>query len=134
MPPSTYPLSLHDALPIFRRCPSSSRAQALASFNRGRLIFAGTPSTSDGAVPHVPTLVFSASFHFIPVFSLMPVATMRIRRAERSEEHTSELQSLRHLVCPRLPTLFPYTTLFRSSGAVRVHPGPRPWRPSIAAG
>src|ERR1035438_2027331 len=34
----------------------------------------------------------------------------------RSEEHTSELQSLRHLVC-RLPprwTLFPYTTLFRS--------------------
>src|SRR5262245_43568467 len=36
----------------------------------------------------------------------------------RSEEHTSELQSLRHLVCrlllpPRCP-LFPYTTLFRS--------------------
>src|SRR5437899_1511657 len=38
----------------------------------------------------------------------------------RSEEHTSELQSLRHLVC-RLPpppssALFPYTTLFRSRG------------------
>src|ERR1035441_9078131 len=42
----------------------------------------------------------------------------------RSEEHTSELQSLRHLVCrlllgettlrPRISTLFPYTTLFRS--------------------
>src|SRR5205814_1248429 len=38
----------------------------------------------------------------------------------RSEEHTSELQSLRHLVCrlllhpPPLSTLFPYTTLFRS--------------------
>src|ERR1035438_7358067 len=35
----------------------------------------------------------------------------------RSEEHTSELQSLRHLVC-RLPArfaLFPYTTLFRST-------------------
>src|ERR1035438_5728670 len=33
----------------------------------------------------------------------------------RSEEQTSELQSLRHLVC-RLPisTLFPYTTFFRS--------------------
>src|SRR5262245_4709543 len=33
----------------------------------------------------------------------------------RSEEHTSELQSLRHLVCrhPR-STLVPYTTLFRS--------------------
>src|ERR1035438_9255938 len=42
---------------------------------------------------------------------------------DRSEEHTSELQSLRHLVCrlllemirrPPRSTLFPYTTLFRS--------------------
>src|ERR1035438_1493149 len=42
----------------------------------------------------------------------------------RSEEHTSELQSLRHLVCrlfflmirrPPISTLFPYTTLFRSA-------------------
>src|SRR5205823_3823144 len=38
----------------------------------------------------------------------------------RSEEHTSELQSLAYLVCrlllrrPPTPTLFPYTTLFRS--------------------
>src|SRR5947199_45623 len=36
----------------------------------------------------------------------------------RSEEHTSELQSLRHLVCRLLrhlrSTPFPYTTLFRS--------------------
>src|SRR5262245_12423223 len=39
-----------------------------------------------------------------------------LERYARSEEHTSELQSLRHLVC-RLPptsTRFPYTTLFRS--------------------
>src|ERR1039458_3528897 len=44
-------------------------------------------------------------------------------RLHRSEEHTSELQSLRHLVCrllfvmirrPPRSTLFPYTTLFRS--------------------
>src|ERR1035441_589481 len=40
----------------------------------------------------------------------------------RSEEHTSEIQSLRHLVCllllrrPPISTLFPYTTLFRSDG------------------
>src|SRR5438045_3956550 len=37
----------------------------------------------------------------------------------RSEEHMSELQSLRHLVCRLLLslifTLFPYTTLFRSN-------------------
>src|SRR5262245_44058539 len=43
----------------------------------------------------------------------------------RSEEHTSELQSLRHLVCrlllqpTRRSTLFPYTTLFRSGRAGR---------------
>src|SRR3990172_2074420 len=45
------------------------------------------------------------------------------RQRRRSEEHTSELQSRLHLVCPlfflmiRRPprsTLFPYTTLFRS--------------------
>src|SRR5689334_8209023 len=42
-------------------------------------------------------------------------------RYDRSEEHTSELQSQFHLVCrllhvrpPPTPTLFPYTTLFRS--------------------
>src|ERR1039458_9323239 len=44
----------------------------------------------------------------------------------RSEEHTAELQSLKHLVCrlffvmirrPPRSTLFPYTTLFRSPGA-----------------
>src|SRR5207253_2497941 len=39
---------------------------------------------------------------------------------DRSEEHTSELQSRGHLVCrlllhpPHTSTLFPYTTLFRS--------------------
>src|SRR5262249_3976807 len=38
---------------------------------------------------------------------------MRIIRARRSEEHTSELQSLTNLVCLST-TLFPYTTLFRS--------------------
>src|SRR5437879_584253 len=45
---------------------------------------------------------------------------MRRQAEERSEEHTSELQSPMYLVCRLLPpharsTLFPYTTLFRSS-------------------
>src|SRR3989304_5821390 len=49
--------------------------------------------------------------------------SMKNLAVERSEEHTSELQSRLHLLCPlvflmiRRPprsTLFPYTTLFRS--------------------
>src|SRR5687768_16879048 len=36
---------------------------------------------------------------------------VRLEAGRRSEEHTSELQSRLHLVCP---THFPYTTLFRS--------------------
>src|SRR5437899_6225505 len=40
----------------------------------------------------------------VPVFALVPIVTAQLRRtgdgvAARSEEHTSELQSLRHLVC-----------------------------------
>src|ERR1039458_9973755 len=58
-------------------------------------------------------------------------------RQWRSEEHTSELQSLRHRVC-RLPprsALFPYTTLFRSrwkkhrvfERSVELREGAEPW-------
>src|ERR1035438_369394 len=45
-------------------------------------------------------------------------------QCSRSEEHTSELQSLRHLVCrlPQRSTLFPYTTLFRSLAAMMAAP------------
>src|SRR5262245_9868232 len=51
-------------------------------------------------------------------------STTKMELPARSEEHTSELQSLRHLVCrlllvhPPASTLFPYTTLFRSTRAV----------------
>src|SRR5947208_275302 len=51
-------------------------------------------------------------------------------RSDRSEEHTSELQSPDHLVCRLLlrahltSTLFPYTTLFRSQLAERVDVDP----------
>src|SRR5690349_8958306 len=50
--------------------------------------------------------------------------------SSRSEEHTSELQSRRDLVCrllrPPTSTLFPYTTLFRScGGSGRARPLPR---------
>src|SRR5690349_17160383 len=52
-------------------------------------------------------------------------------RVVRSEEHTSELQSRRDLVCrPPSPTLFPYTTLFRSASTARAGSPLSPTRPS----
>src|SRR5690606_12610246 len=44
------------------------------------------------------------------------------RSRERSEEHTSELQSRENLVCRprRSPTVFPSTTLFRSGGKLEA--------------
>src|SRR5437899_9789291 len=64
-----YTLSLHDALPIW----------------------AGCPSASVGTVP-------------LAIFLIAPSTTTQwavgtVSRRLRSEEHTSELQSLRHLVC-----------------------------------
>src|SRR5262245_5402911 len=61
-------------------------------------------------------------FHLAPTFSAFG-SKFAIHLSWRSEEHTSELQSLRHLVCRLLPSprspLFPYTTLFRSRGPRR---------------
>src|ERR1035441_7583996 len=63
-------------------------------------------------------------------FSLRPVRGKAQDRmpAQRSEEHTSELQSLKHLVCRLFFNdtatteiyTFPYTTLFRSVSHRRV--------------
>src|SRR5205814_9827851 len=83
-----YPLSLHDALPI-----SGRRARAARAALRG-----------DGAVPRVDAARRRrrrmAGVHLGPATG---VALLRAhhRRPDRhrSEEHTSELQSLRHLVC-----------------------------------
>src|SRR3990172_3573457 len=64
----------------------------------------------------------------------------RLREVVRSEEHTSELHSRLHLLCPPLfltprrpPTspLFPYTTLFRSwTGSRRTEAGSATWSAS----
>src|ERR1035441_6905412 len=65
---------------------------------------------------------------------LIPVGVDQVVAGGRSEEHTSELQSLRHLVCrlllrrPPRSTLFPYTTLFRSGSLSWVR---RPLGPNV---
>src|SRR5258705_13349705 len=74
-----YTLSLHDALPIsIRLCPATP---ACASST------APSSSTVEPAMPDCATRM-----QRWPIRQLCPICT-------RSEEHTSELQSLRHLVC-----------------------------------
>src|SRR5262245_57649784 len=120
MPSSATPelstLSLHDALPISPPTPASRGrlARRLAGLKRRVVTF-------DGSIRHLehlyPRAMYRRTFRRAAAVSrgLLP----HIERGDfRSEEHTSELQSLRHLVCRLLPPpsspLFPYTTLFRS--------------------
>src|SRR5437764_10786580 len=72
--PLIYPLSLHDALPI---CRADSSSNPRCQFQ-------------PAALPAVPAAAATTS-HTRPV---QPLA-----RPERSEEHTSELQSPMYLVC-----------------------------------
>src|SRR5205814_2960392 len=73
-PPDIYTLSLHDALPISLTgpTPATGRAASPTASTLKRISSRPSPSTAP----------FSPTFQSV-----------------RSEEHTSELQSLRHLVC-----------------------------------
>src|SRR3712207_6950984 len=70
-----YTLSLHDALPILRLAVSRSRPPALVTDLAERL---GAELVAMGSAG---------------------VKTMSVVRGQRSEEHTSELQSRQYLVC-----------------------------------
>src|SRR5262249_62114619 len=74
--PEIYPLSLHDALPI------SSRHSSYAA---------------SGFAPKRPEWVFSLKPPFL--FGTRQAKNGTWEEGERSEEHTSELQSLTNLVC-----------------------------------
>src|SRR5207253_11404878 len=79
-PPYIYTLSLHDALPISYACRRSSSLRHGPRSARDRV----DPFRIVGRLDHLAT--FDDHAH---VFG----------RANRSEEHTSELQSRGHLVC-----------------------------------
>src|SRR5205814_5679099 len=78
-PPTLYTLSLHDrSSDLMKQAPNPLRPTMASSLR----IRAGAPMLSSTVAPHV--------------------VRRRVRRRPwggRSEEHTSELQSLRHLVC-----------------------------------
>src|SRR5205814_9016075 len=92
----TYTLSLHDALPISRRRRSRPpkaplrlcvRAPACASARR----------RARGRASPAPAAALSFAARASELF--VPGSSASARGRRRSEEHTSELQSLRHLVC-----------------------------------
>src|SRR5205814_9488919 len=97
-PPAPTTLSLHDALPIWRR----PRTLVVATTADGRWDdeTMDTADTAYAPQPHgsqVPVGLrapFSGRTwrEFLHLLLSLPIAS-------RSEEHTSELQSLRHLVC-----------------------------------
>src|SRR5438874_2421503 len=114
--PEIYTLSLHDALPILMNRRDAVYGLKLfspiaASYLPKSFLFARGPVLQ----------VLRVLDHFFAFGELhvrfLPVAPVAFVLA-RSEEHTSELQSRRDLVCrllrPPRSTLFPYTTLFRS--------------------
>src|SRR5205814_9037283 len=82
-PPDSYTLSLHDALPIFFNVLGAG--QGLKLYLCSHLFMTLNAS-----------VVLGLAFMF-GCFNMKPAAATIL--ALRSEEHTSELQSLRHLVC-----------------------------------
>src|SRR5437867_2418127 len=112
---SVYSLSLHDALPI-----CFCGGGILERHPNLRAAFL------EGNCSWLPFLMWRMDEHWertgdvhAPELKMAPSKYWKrqcFASAERSEEHTSELQSPYELLCCRCPlsTLFPYTTLFRS--------------------
>src|SRR5206468_12254126 len=90
--PTTYPLSLHDALPISMRNTSS------AGFARHRAFSLSTPTPPMRWPPLLTGCVRSHDDYYpgTPTPTARPEADPP---GSRSEEHTSELQSRSDLVC-----------------------------------
>src|SRR5437899_1619194 len=141
-PPEPSTPSLHDALPIY---PARS-GDIAAPTDRPTPV---TPAAADRSSAVTTSMVYACRVGTSIWEILKRSRSTRMANSRfgmrRSEEHTSELQSLRHLVCrlllihPPNPPPLPYTTLFRSirPGAVTSprpptgrHRSPRP--PPIA--
>src|SRR5262249_62322192 len=92
-PPALYPLSLHDALPILTRtalaCPSRqvAKSASIVASSRSR------PTKGVGRPRSRRTRSGARSA------TSSPPAISKRSPSRRSEEHTSELQSLTNLVC-----------------------------------
>src|SRR5205823_12247718 len=96
-PPPCHTLSLHDALPISISLRDAPLRTALETLFQGT----GLQHAVEPAVPNFPITLdvrevpFSTALRTL--LRLAPGVTYR--KEGRSEEHTSELQSLAYLVC-----------------------------------
>src|SRR5205823_7125364 len=94
--PAIHPLSLHDALPISG--PAGKQALAVVADvsdpESVRALFDTTKATFGRL-----DLLFNNAGTGAPAFPLEDLTVEQWRRVIRSEEHTSELQSLAYLVC-----------------------------------
>src|SRR5207244_8693337 len=84
--PEIFTLSLHDALPI---CRSALLCRGMKAASRVRVGIIGSQFEAD---------IHAASFQIMPDEAEV-VAVASPTPGNRSEEHTSELQSPDHLVC-----------------------------------
>src|SRR5205814_8782240 len=95
-PPTIYPLSLHDALPISPvsfSTPAAANAAGIACIFQELSLIPDLSVADNIAISNPPL-----RFGLIDRPAQRRMAEAALERA-RSEEHTSELQSLRHLVC-----------------------------------
>src|SRR5206468_10847545 len=86
-PAMTYPLSLHDALPIYSK-PRCARQPQTCKRPKPRCSPQKPHSSATRWMRKAPTFLFSSSIWNAPS-----------KCTKRSEEHTSELQSRSDLVC-----------------------------------
>src|SRR5690606_42148115 len=97
-PPShIHPLSLHDALPIFR----SGSGRPEDAFDHGHVPAPARrllPQRSAPA-PRQPVVLRTPVLLRDPPFAVDPASLLQPLERRGSEEHTSELQSREYLVC-----------------------------------
>src|SRR5205814_9899381 len=91
-PPEIYTLSLHDALPICCVCCTSRRNASRAGIPWRCSV---TPTSACWRSTRRTVFLNGVTISVPSTWRSPPSA----RSWARSEEHTSELQSLRHLVC-----------------------------------
>src|SRR5205814_10501455 len=93
--PDTYTLSLHDALPI-----SSKISELILKTATATVLMRKKMATPNRPQMRSPGQLTPEPSHRLSAFA-SSLSTKNYAREvfARSEEHTSELQSLRHLVC-----------------------------------